>query len=135
MNRAIVLSAAACFAAACASSEQKEPPPKPFVGTHWRVVLELPVKGEQPNMRFGDGRVEGFAGCSKFSAAYIQDSIGAGALVIRKISVDKRICESGVQAVEDHFLESLQGVQSYKILGDAMQMAGPSGNLKLIAIP
>jgi heat shock protein HslJ len=135
MNRGTILAVAALLAAACQSAEQREPPPKPFVGTHWRVVLELPVKGEQPNMRFGDGRVEGFGGCSKFTAPYIQDSIGAGALVIRKIQIDKRICDSGTQAVEDHVLESLQGVQSYKILGDAMQMAGPSGNLKLIAVP
>jgi heat shock protein HslJ len=135
MNRAIVLAVAAVFAAACQSPEQKEPPPKPFVGTHWRVVLELPIKGEQPNMRFGDGRVEGFGGCSKFTAPIIQDSIGAGALVIRKIQVDKRICDPGVAQVEDHLIESLQAVQSYKILGDAMQMVGPSGNLKLIAVP
>jgi hypothetical protein len=135
MNRATILAVAAALAAACQSPEQREPPPKPFVGTHWRVVLELPVKGEQPNMRFGDGRVEGFAGCSKFTAPIIQDSIGAGALVIRKIQVDKRICDSATQAVEDHLIETMQAIQSYKILGDAMQMVGPSGNLKLIAIP
>jgi heat shock protein HslJ len=135
MNRGIILAAATALVAACGTVDQKEPPPKPFVGTHWRVVLELPVKGEQPNMRFGDGRVEGFGGCSNFSAAYIEDSMGAGALVIRKIKVDKRICDPGVQVVEDHLIESLESVQSYKILGDAMMMAGPSGNVKLIAVP
>lgn len=135
MNRGIILAAAAALVAACASHEPKEPPPKPFVGTHWRVVLDLPIKGEQPNMHFGDGRVEGFAGCSKFTAPIIQDSIGAGALVIRKLQVDKRVCEPGVQVVEDNLLDTLQAIQSYKILGDAMSMVGPSGNLKLIAVP
>ena len=135
MNRGFIFAAAAVLVAACASHEAKEPPPKPFIGTHWRVVLDLPIKGEQPNMHFGDGRVEGFGGCSKFTAPIIQDSIGAGALVIRKLQVDKRICEPGVQVVEDNLLETLQAVQSYKILGDAMSMVGPSGNLKLIAVP
>ncbi len=135
MNRGIILAIAALFAAACQSPEQKEPPPKPFVGTHWRVVLDLPLKGEQPNMRFGDGRVEGFGGCSNFTAPILQDSIGAGALVIRKLQVDKRICDSHVALAEDRLLEKLQAVQSYKILGDAMQMVGPSGNIKLIAVP
>ncbi|HLX22660.1 MAG TPA: META domain-containing protein [Usitatibacter sp.] len=135
MNRAIILATVAFFAAACESTAQKEPPPKPFVGTHWRVVLDLPLKGEQPNMRFGDGRVEGFGGCSKFSAGIIEDSIGAGALVIRKIQVDKRICDPGDTVVEDRLLEKLQTVQSYKILGDAMQMVGPGGSIKLIAVP
>src|SRR5260221_8150238 len=57
----IALVAALAFLAACAAA-RKEPPPKPFAGTRWQVVLELPLAGEQPNMRFGDGRVEGFGG-------------------------------------------------------------------------
>ena len=135
MNRAILFATATLLLASCKAPESQEPPPKAFVGTHWQVVLELPLKGEQPNMRFGDGRVEGFAGCSKFTAPYLSDSVGAGTLVIRKIEVDKRLCDSGVRAVEDHLLEQLQAVQSYKILGDAMAMPGTAGTIKLKAVP
>jgi heat shock protein HslJ len=134
MNRGTILAAVALLAG-CQSAEQREPPPKPFVGTTWTVVLELRLPGEQPNMRFGDGRVEGFGGCSKFHAPILQDSVGAGALIIRKIEVDRRICDSSAQAAEDHFLEVLQSVQSYKILGDAMSMSGSAGTLKLIGVP
>ena len=35
--------------AACAAA-QREPPPKPFVGTRWQLVMELPLKGEQPKV-------------------------------------------------------------------------------------
>jgi len=121
--------------AGCKTAEEREPPPKPFVGTHWKVLLELPLTGEQPNMRFGDGRVEGFGGCSKFRAAYLQDSVGAGALIIRKIEVDRHLCDASAQAAESRMLETLQAVQSYKILGDAMSMAGSAGQLKLVAMP
>ncbi|HEY2627619.1 MAG TPA: META domain-containing protein [Usitatibacter sp.] len=134
MNRGTILAAAALLAA-CSTPEQREPPPKPFVGTHWMVVLELKIPGEQPNMRFGDGRVEGFGGCSKFHAPILQDSVGAGALVIRRLEVERRLCDSSVQAAEDHVLEILQSIQSYKILGDAMSMSGSAGGLKLIALP
>lgn len=134
MSRALIVFAVAALAVGCKTPEDREPPPKPFVGTHWEVVLEVPLAGEQPNMRFGDGRVVGFAGCSKFTAPYLQDSVGAGALVIRRISVDKRLCDFGAQAAEDHLLETLQAIQSYKILGDAMSMAGSGGLLKLRAV-
>jgi len=135
MKRAILLAAATLLLASCKAPDQQEPPPKPFVGTHWQVVLDLPLKGEQPNMRFGDGRVEGFGGCSSFSAPYLSDSMGAGTLVIRKIELDKRLCDAGARAVEDHLIEQLKGVQSYKILGDAMVMPGTAGEIKLIAVP
>jgi heat shock protein HslJ len=134
MKRLTTLAALA-FLAACQTPEQREPPPKPFVGTHWMVVLEIKLPGEQPNMRFGDGRVEGFAGCSRFHAPILQDSVGAGALVVRRIEVERRLCDPSVQAAENHTLEILQSIQSYKILGDAMSMSGSAGQLKMIAVP
>ena len=134
MNRVTILAAVAVLAG-CSTPEQREPVAKPFVGTHWMVVLELKIPGEQPNMRFGDGRVEGFAGCSRFHASILQDSFGAGALAVRKIEVDRRLCDANVQAAEDRLLETLQSIQSYKILGEAMSMSGSAGTIKLIAVP
>jgi hypothetical protein len=58
---------------------------KPFVGTRWEVILELPLAGEQPSFRFGDGRMEGFAGCNRVNARYVQDTVGARAIVIGRI--------------------------------------------------
>ncbi|MGZ5074137.1 MAG: META domain-containing protein, partial [Usitatibacter sp.] len=87
----LALAALLVLAAACAT-KPREPPPKPFVGTRWEVVLDLPLEGQQPNMRFGDGRVEGFGGCNKFAARYVQDSVGARAIAIGRIEVDRRLC-------------------------------------------
>ena len=135
MKRRWICLALAMLAAGCSTPEEREPPAKPFVGTHWQVVLELPLSGEQPNMRFGDGRVEGFGGCNKFSAAYLQDSVGAAAIIMKRIEVGRHACEPGVQAVEDRVLATLQSATSYRILGEAMLVSGTAGTLKLKAIP
>jgi heat shock protein HslJ len=119
---------------ACATPE-KEPPPRPFVGTRWEVVLELPLTGTQPQMRFGDGRIEGFGGCSLFVARYVQDVVGAGAIAIGRIEVDRRLCvDSSAQAAEARVLEVLQAVSSYTITADTMVMAGSAGTLRFRAI-
>ena len=136
MNRwqgGIALAAATAFLAGCAATK-KEPPPKPFAGTRWQVVLELPMAGEQPNMRFGDGRVEGFGGCSRFAAKYVQDSVGARAIAIGRIEVDRRLCEAGPKAGEARMLEVLQSVSSYTITVDTMTMSGSGGSLKFRAM-
>jgi heat shock protein HslJ len=112
----------------------KDPPPKPFVGTRWQVVLELPVAGEQPFIRLGDGRLEGFAGCNRINARYIQDSVGARSIAIGVISSSKRLCDAGAMAAENRVIEVLQSVSSYAITGEAMVMSGSGGTLKLRAL-
>jgi heat shock protein HslJ len=117
----------------CAATK-KDPPPKPFAATHWQVVLEVPLAGEQPNMRFGDGRVEGFGGCNKFAARYVQDTVGARFINLGRIEVDRRLCAAGPQAIESRMLEVLQSVSSYSITTDTMTMTGSGGTLKFRAL-
>ena len=132
-TRGIAAAAVVALLAGCAT-QKKEPPPKPFAGTLWQVALELPIAGEQPYMRFGDGRVEGFGGCSRFTAKYVQDSVGARAIAIGRIEVDRRLCENGPRAAEARMLEVLQAVSSYTIATDTMTMSGSGGALKFRAI-
>jgi heat shock protein HslJ len=124
---------AAAALAGCATPK-KEPPPKPFAGTRWQLVMELPLAGEQPNVRFGDGRLEGFGGCNRFSARYVQDSVGARAIAIGRIEMNRRLCEPGAQAAESRVLETLQAVSSYSITLDAMTMSGSGGTLRFRAL-
>ena len=125
--------AVAVLAGACAS-KPKELPPSPFAGTHWQVVLELPLQGEQPNMRFGDGRVEGFSGCSRFTGRYLQDAVGARAIAFGRLDIDRRLCPQGAQAAEQRIFEVLPAVSSYTINGDVMMMSGSAGTLRLRAV-
>jgi heat shock protein HslJ len=136
MKRSLLLAllAASLVNFGCASRE-KEPPPRTFTTTQWVVVLELPLAGDPPSMRFGDGRVEGFGGCNKFQARYVQDSVGARAIAIGRIEIDRRLCEAGPKAVELRMLEVLQSVSSYTITGDTMVMSGSAGSLNFKATP
>jgi len=124
---------AAAALAACAATN-KEPPPKPFIGTYWQVVLELPPAGEQPWVRFGDGHMEGFGGCNRIAALYVQDSVGSKAIAIRRIETGRRACDPGAQAAEDHVLSVLQMVSSYAVIGDVLAMTGSSGTLRFRAV-
>jgi heat shock protein HslJ len=119
---------------ACAM-QKKEPPPKPFAGTKWVVQLELPVAGEAPWFRFGDGRMEGFGGCNRVTARYVQDTVGARAIAIGRVDRGTRACDPGTQAAELRILEVLQSVSSYTITIDQMTMTGSGGQLKFHSEP
>lgn len=134
MHSRLAILVAAILAAACASTSTKEPPPKVFTGTTWQVALQLPLAGDQPYVRFGDGRMEGFGGCNRFTAPYMEDSVGARAIAIRRIDVvNRHICDPENQAVESRLLDTLQSVSSYAITGDTMVMSGPAGMLRFAA--
>jgi heat shock protein HslJ len=120
---------------ACGLAPKPEPPPKPFIGTKWVVQLELPVQGEQPWVRFGDGRMEGFGGCNRINARYGEDSVGARSIVIYRIDRGTKGCDSGTQMAEARVLEVLQSVSSYHITIDLLVMAGSGGALKFRSDP
>ena len=132
MKHWIVL--AAFLASACASGYgQKEPPPKPFLATKWQLIMDIPPAGELPYVRFGDGRVEGFGGCSRFVGRYIQDSVGARAIAIGRIEVDRRLCDQSAAAAEARMLETFQAVSSYSVTADVLTMSGSGGTLRFRA--
>jgi heat shock protein HslJ len=130
------LPAATLILVVCAcSAPKKEPPPRPFVGTKWQVQLELPMSGEQPHLRFGDGRMEGFGGCNRIVARYVQDTVGARAIAIGRIDSGTRACDASSREAEQRMLEVLQSVSSYSIKADTMTMTGSGGTLRFRADP
>ena len=133
--RLILATAALAVLAGCGTLQKKEPPPKAFVGTKWVAVLELPVAGEQPWLRFGDGRMEGFGGCNRIAARYVQDTVGSRFIAIGRIDRGAKACDSGTQAAEARVLEVLQAVSSYTITVDAMVMSGSAGALNFHSDP
>jgi heat shock protein HslJ len=134
MKLALVLLAAS-LTAGCAA-QKKEPPPKPFIGTKWVAQLELPIeKGDQPHFRFGDGRMEGFGGCNRVAARFVQDTVGSRFVAIGRIDRGTKACDQGAQNAEVRVLEILQAVSSYAINGDEMTMSGSGGSLKFKSDP
>ena len=139
MQRArLTMSLALLALAGCGSMSldpaRREPPPKPLVGTRWEAILELPLAGEQPWIRVGDGRLEGFGGCNRINARYVRDTVGARAVAVGKINTGVKACDPSAQAVEQGFLEVLQAVSSYSISGDLMVLTGSAGSLRLRAV-
>ena len=125
---------AALLLAGCAATK-KEPPPRPFIATKWQVQLELPVPGEQPWVRFGDGRMEGFGGCNRIDARFVQDTVGTRFVTIGRIQKGTRACDATAQAAERNVLEVLGSVSSYTITADTMTMTGSAGTLRFRADP
>jgi len=124
----------AALLAGCAAT-RKEPPPKPFAGTRWEVALELPMAGERPWVRFGDGRMEGFGGCNRIAARYVQDSVGASAIGIGRIQTGQHACDRSARDAEEHIVGTLQAVSSYSITANTMTMTGSAGTLRFVAAP
>ena len=120
--------------AGCAATK-KEPPPKPFTGTKWQMELEIPLAGEQPYVRFGDGRMEGFGGCNRIEARYIQDTVGARAIVIGRIQTGTKVCDTAGLNAERRLLEVIQAVSSYSATLDKLTMTGSGGTIKFQSDP
>ena len=133
--RNLAIAVVAVVAAGCAA-QKKEPPPKPFVGTKWVVQLEMPLQGTpQPWFQFGDGLMEGFGGCNRLAARYVQDTVGSRFIAIGRIDRGTRACEQRAQLVEMRVLEAMQAVSSYTIIADSMTMSGSAGTLKFLSDP
>jgi heat shock protein HslJ len=125
----------AILAASCGSLQKKEPPPKSFIGTKWSVLLDVPLQGTQPWVQFGDGLMEGFGGCNRIAARYVQDTVGTRFIALGRIDRGTKACEQRNQLVEARVLETLQAVSSYRIIADGMTMQGSAGALKFISDP
>ena len=100
MKSTTLMLLAAVLLAACGSLQRKEPPPKPFVGTKWVVQLEVPIQGgPQPWVQFGDGLMDGFGGCNRISAKYVQDTVGTRFIVLSRIDRGTKACEKRAHLV------------------------------------
>lgn len=127
-----ILAAALLSLAACSNAPiNREPPPLPFVGTKWLLVTERPVQGEAPYLEFGDGAVTGSSGCNRIMGRYVQDAVGAGAIVFSSIATTKRMCDPVAMAIEDRMLGVLRTSTSVRVIADTLRIDGSSGHLEL----
>ena len=132
--RAILAAALAAHAAACANAPTvREPPPLPFTGTKWMLVTERKLPGEPAYLEFGDGAVTGFSGCNRVMGRYVQDAIGAGAIIFSTLSTTKRMCEDPVMAVEERMIAVLRSSTNVKVTGNTLRIDGSAGQLNFVA--
>ena len=118
------------FLTACPMAPVKrEPPPLPFTGTKWYLVTERKFEGDLPFLEFGDGAVTGHSSCNRIMGRYVQDSVGAGAIVFSTLSATKRMCDDTRMAVEDRMLSVLRSSTSVRVTGSTMRIDGSAGAL------
>jgi heat shock protein HslJ len=131
----LALAALAIALCACNMDPKREPPPKPFTGTKWLLILEVPMEGEQPFLQFGDGHVSGYTGCNRLNGRYQQDAVGAGAIVFTQVMTSKRGCEPRLMTIESRMLEVLGSSTSVQVVADTMRIDGSAGKLEFRAAP
>lgn len=130
----IVMLALSTTLFACQSVPVKrELPPASFTGTKWMLVTERKVDGEQPFLEFGDGAVSGSTGCNRIMGRYVQDSLGAGAIIFSSIASTKRMCADTLMAIEEKVLGVLRSSTNVKVTGDRLRIDGSAGALDFIA--
>ncbi|HUJ00800.1 MAG TPA: META domain-containing protein [Usitatibacter sp.] len=122
------------FLLASCATKPPEPPPKTFTGTRWLVQLQKTLPGEKPWVRFGEGRLEGFGGCNRFAARYVQDMMGE-TITIGRIDIGRHACDAAAQRLEEAWLDALHSASGYSITADTMIMSGSGGMLSFRAAP
>ena len=110
----------------------REPPPLPFTGTKWTLVTERKIPGEQPWLEFGDGAVTGFSSCNRIMGRYLQDTVGAGAIVFSSIASTKRMCDDVLMAIEERMINVLRSSTSVRVTGNALKIDGSAGALEFL---
>jgi heat shock protein HslJ len=66
---------------------------------------------------------------------YLQDTVGAGAIVFSAVSTTKKLCEGPVMAVEERLLAVLRTSTNVRVTGDALRIDGSAGALDFKAAP
>jgi len=108
---------------------KREPPPLPFVGTKWVLVTERKLTSEAPYLEFGDGAVTGFSGCNRIMGRYIQDTVGAGAIVFSSLATTKKMCDGVLMSIEDRMLSVLRSSTNVRVVVDTQRIDGSAGGL------
>ncbi len=134
MTRSVPLRLAALLAlAGCQFAPvNREPPPLPFTGTKWMLLTERKLE-KPPYLEFGDGAVTGFGGCNRIMGRYVQDAVGAGAIVFSSIASARMMCEPVLMTIEDRILAVLRSSTSVVVKGNTMQPDGSAGTLRFVA--
>ncbi len=132
-----VLAATLVTAAAAAAAAQEEPPTTPE-GVSWTLtsyldsgtaeMVSVPL-GTEATLLLQDGVASGAAGCNQFSGSYQID--GSSLTFGEAMSVTLALCEEGVQAIEDAYLNALSQVDGWIIDAGMLELSDSFGNIIL----
>ncbi len=105
----------------------------PLVGTNWQLAslpdakgaASAPVTGTLVTALFQGGRVTGSAGCNNYSAVYKMS--GTNLTINPAVATTRKSCEPSIMQQETAFLKALNGVATYGIAGDKLELRNAAG--------
>ena len=105
--------------------------PPELIGSRWKIVAidGRPVSGDNYFLEFHDGRLNGQAGCNRFSGPYseVRPSLRPGAIVSTRMA-----CPGPQMENERRALHILSGPLSMAFpTGDVLLLAGRGGRMRL----
>ena len=81
-------------------------------------------------LRREGARVTGFTGCNTLAGTYKHD--GSGALVFGPLITTRMACVADTaNAQEAVFVKALQGINSYRIVGDSLELRDAAGSTRI----
>lgn len=102
------------------------------VGQSWRLIDASTAELRDNAVKAGiflevqDGRLVGYSGCNRFSAAIT--ARGPGAITLGPAMSSKRACvEDALNAAEQQFLAALQKVESYQLIDGELRFEHADG--------
>ena len=105
-----------------------------FKNTYWRASLldteavQRAQNQPEPNLVFHeDGRLAGSDGCNRIIGSYEEER---GTLAFSGLATTRKACPEGMQQAS-RFLQALEEVSQYQIIGHHMEMRDESGKLRL----
>lgn len=133
MKPLLILTLPLALAACLSAPVKRDTEPASFTGTRWMLVTERKIEQEKPYLEFGDGAVSGSTSCNRIMGRYVQDSIGAGAIIFSAIASTKRMCADPLMAIEEKMLAVLRSSTNVRVTGNRLRIDGSAGALDFIA--
>lgn len=84
------------------------------------------IEDARPTLAFEDGTANGFAGCNRFGGTYTVDG---GSLAFGELAGTSMGCAPDLLSMEDDYLGSLQGIETFLVEGETLTLSGGGSTL------
>lgn len=106
---------------------------QPLAGTEWQLTTivngdtaQSLLAGTKVTAKFDDEGVSGSTGCNNYFGPY---TLNGNAISFGVLGSTMMACEEGILGQESTFLQTLETIKSFSIVGDQLTLSHPTGEL------